>query len=38
MVPGGVAPTLVTADSKLADAANALGSSVSDCRQEFLKS
>jgi riboflavin biosynthesis pyrimidine reductase len=36
MVPGGVAPTLVTADSKLANAANALGYSVIDYRQEFL--
>jgi riboflavin biosynthesis pyrimidine reductase len=35
MVPGGVASTLVTADSKLA---NALGYSVIDYRQEFLKS
>jgi predicted nucleic acid-binding protein len=34
----GIAPTLVTADSKLANAANALGYSVIDYRQEFLKS
>jgi predicted nucleic acid-binding protein len=36
MATAGVAPTLVTADSKLANAANALGYSVIDYRQEFL--
>ncbi len=36
MTLGGVAPTLLTADTELADRAHSLGYSVIDFRREFL--
>jgi predicted nucleic acid-binding protein len=37
MILNGIGPTLVTADAKLANAANSLGYSVIDYRQDFLQ-